>query len=61
MDITLNKVDEDFRINRYENGYMLEVGTRDEDHNHKYKKIICNTTDELHELISQVLKAPLAD
>ena len=61
MNIELHKVEEDFQVYRYENGYMLDIGTRDEEQNWKRKKIICNTTDELHELIDQVLRTPLAD
>ena len=42
MNIELHKVEEDFQVYRYENGYMLDIGTRDEEQNWKRKKIICN-------------------
>jgi len=51
----LAKVNESFTINRYDNGYMLEVGGRDTDSDWKTCKIMCSTEDELFEVIKEAL------
>ena len=49
----LSKVNESITINRYDNGYMLDVGGRDNENEWKSAKILCNTLDELLALISE--------
>ena len=39
----LTKVNENFTINMYDNGYMIEVGGRDDEDNWKTAKIIVDT------------------
>jgi hypothetical protein len=51
----LSKVSENFTINRYDNGFMVEVGGRDADNDWKTCKIICNTEEHLFDVIKEVL------
>ncbi len=49
----LAKVNDSFTINRYDNGWMVEVGGRDEEQDWKNCKILCNTEEELVSLIKE--------
>ena len=49
----LVKVNENFTINMYDNGYMIEVGGRDDEDNWKTSKIIVDTVDELLVLVRE--------
>ena len=49
----LAKVNDSFTINRYDNGWMIEVGGRDKKDDWKTVKAICNTEEELIELIKE--------
>lgn len=49
----LNKVNDAFTINRYDNGWMVEVGGRDKKDDWKNCKIVCNTEEELIALIKE--------
>ena len=49
----LAKVNESFTVNRYDNGWMLEVGGRDKKEEWKTAKIMCNTEEELIALIKE--------
>lgn len=51
----LKKVNESFTINRYDNGYMIEVGGRDDDNEWKNCKILCSSEAELFEVIKEAL------
>lgn len=51
----LSKVNEAFTVNRYDNGYMIEVGGRDSDNDWKNCKILCNTREDLFEVINEYL------
>lgn len=51
----LAKVNETFTINRYDNGFMIEIGGRDNTGDWKNCKILCNTGDELFEVIKEAL------
>ena len=60
MKITkLSKVNESFTVNRYDNGYMVEIGGKDFDDNWKTCKIICNTQEDLLEVINQAIAMEL--
>lgn len=54
----LTKANESFTINRYDNGFMIEVSGRDEDGEWKTAKILCNTEDELVELVKEAISLP---
>ena len=49
----LAKVNDSFTINRYDNGWMVEVGGRDKKEDWKTAKIMCNTEDDLVALIKE--------
>jgi hypothetical protein len=51
----LEKVNESFTINRYDNGFMIEVGGRDKESDWKNCKVLCNTKDELFAVIEEAL------
>ena len=49
----LVKVNESIAINRYDNGWMVEIGGRDKKEDWKNCKILCNTEEELINLIKE--------
>lgn len=49
----LAKVNESITINRYDNGWMVEIGGRDEESDWKNTKTLCNTEDEVVALIKE--------
>jgi hypothetical protein len=57
----LTKVNESITINRYDNGWMVEVGGRDEDDNWKTSKVVCNTEAEVLELVKEYNTLPLSE
>lgn len=51
----LSKVNESFTINRYDNGFMIEIGGKDSESDWKTAKILCSTEAELFEVIKEAL------
>ena len=49
----LSKVNESITINRYDNGFMVEVGGRDTDNDWKNCKILCTTEDEMIAVVKE--------
>ena len=49
----LAKVNESITINRYDNGYMVEVGGRDDDNEWKTAKILCNTDQDMLAVVQE--------
>ena len=49
----LAKVNESITINRYDNGYMVEVGGRDDDNEWKTAKILCNTDHDMLAVVQE--------
>lgn len=49
----LVKVNESISINRYDNGWMVEIGGRDKKEEWKNTKTLCNTEEELIQLIKE--------
>jgi hypothetical protein len=49
----LAKVNESITINRYDNGFMVEVSGRNEDSDWKTSKVLCNTEDEMLAVIKE--------
>ena len=43
----LSKVNESITINRYDNGFMVEVSGRDSESDWKTAKILCSTEEEM--------------
>jgi len=52
----LTKVNENFSINMYDNGYMVEVGGRDSEDEWKTAKIMVTTVDELLALVREAVE-----
>lgn len=50
----LSTVDERFCINMYDNGFMVEVDGRDSDDDYKSAKILCNTLEEVLEVVKEI-------
>ena len=57
----LSKVNESFTVYRYDNGFMAEVGGRDDDDNWKTAKIMCNTEEDLIAVIKEALSMEMAE
>ena len=49
----LAKVNENISINRYDNGWMVEVGGRNDDNDWRTAKILCNTEDEMLAVVQE--------
>jgi hypothetical protein len=52
----LAKVNENFSVNMYDNGFMLEVSGRDADNEYKTAKIMVATGEQLIALIAEVVE-----
>lgn len=49
----LAKVNDSFTVNRYDNGWMIEIGGRDKKDDWKNCKVLCNTEEELISLVKE--------
>lgn len=49
----LVKVDNTFTVNKYDNGYMVEIGGRNSGDDWANVKIICNTLDDVVALLNE--------
>jgi hypothetical protein len=49
----LSKIGDSFTVNMYDNGFMFEASGRTEDGDWAGTKILCNTLDELVQLIKE--------
>jgi hypothetical protein len=54
----LAKVNDNFTVYRYDNGYMLEIGGQDADNEWVESKTIFVTQEELLNSISKILNLP---
>jgi hypothetical protein len=54
----LSKVNENFTVNMYDNGYMLEIGGKDFEDNWKSAKLMVPTIDQLLVLIKEATELP---
>lgn len=57
----LTHVNENFSINMYDNGYMIEVSGKDKKDDYKTSKIMVNTVEELVELVKEVTSMERTD
>ena len=55
----LVKVNENISINRYDNGWMVEIGGRNKKEDWATTKTLCNTEDEVIALIKEWNSLPL--
>lgn len=53
LDNKLAKVNDNFTVYMYDNGYMLEISGRTDNEEWATAKILCNTLDELVALITE--------
>jgi hypothetical protein len=56
---TLVKVNESITINRYDNGWMVEIGGRNKKEDWANTKTLCNTEEEVIALIKEWNTLPL--
>lgn len=49
----LIKVNENFSINMYDNGFMVEVGGRNKKGDYVNAKILCSTLEEVQALVAE--------
>lgn len=49
----LSKVNESITLNRYDNGFMVEVSGRNDDSDWKTAKILCNTEEEMIAVVKE--------
>jgi hypothetical protein len=49
----LSKVNESITINRYDNGFMVEVSGRDTESDWKTAKILCGTEEEMTAVVRE--------
>ena len=54
----LEKVSENYTINMYDNGFMIEVSGRDSDEEYKTAKIMVPTIEQLVELVKEAAELP---
>ena len=54
----LEKVNDNFTIHMYDNGYMFEISGRNSNDDWSTAKILVNTTDELVDLINEASGLP---
>ena len=57
----LSSVQDTVTIYRYDNGWMVEVTGNDSDENWATAKVVCNTEDEVLDLIKQYNATQLVD
>ena len=50
----LTKVNENFTVNMYDNGFMVEVGGRDHDNDWANAKILCQNLEEVIAIVTEV-------
>lgn len=55
----VTKVSEAFTVNRYDNGFMIEVQGRDSKDDWKTSKILCSSEAELFDVIKEILSMEL--
>lgn len=49
----LSKVNESITVNRYDNGWMVEVGGKDDNDDWKTAKILCSTEEEMLSVVKE--------
>jgi len=57
----LTKVNDSFTINRYDNGWMVEIGGRNKKDDWVNSKTLCNTEAELIDLIKEYNTVPVVE
>jgi hypothetical protein len=55
----LDKVNDSFTVNRYDNGFMIEVGGRNGEGEWANSKVLCTDIEALIELVKEAISLPL--
>ena len=55
----LAKVNESITLNRYDNGFMVEVGGRDDENDWKSAKILCATEADMMAVVQEWISMDL--
>ncbi len=55
----LAKVNESITINRYDNGFMVEVGGRDDENDWKSAKVLCTTEADMMAVVQEWISMDL--
>ena len=55
----LAKVNDSFTVNRYDNGFMIEVGGRDDEGEWATSKVLCTDVEALVALVKEAITLPL--
>jgi hypothetical protein len=55
----LAKVNESITINRYDNGFMVEVGGRDDENDWKSAKVLCATEADMMAVVQEWISMEL--
>lgn len=55
----LTKVNENFTVNRYDNGFMVEAGGRNKKGDYVNAKIVASTVEEVLALVKEALEMEL--
>jgi hypothetical protein len=55
----LDKVNDTFTINRYDNGFMIEVGGRNAEGDWANSKVLCTDLEALIDLVKEAISLPL--
>ena len=55
----LAKVNESITINRYDNGFMVEVGGRDDENDWKSAKVLCVTEADMMAVVQEWISMEL--
>ncbi len=55
----LHKVNESISLNRHDNGWMVDISGKDKNNDWKSSKTVCNTEEELINLIKECNKKEL--
>lgn len=50
----LSKVNDNFNVNMYDNGYMVEIGGRDSDNEYKTVKLLVTTVGDLQAIVNEI-------
>jgi hypothetical protein len=50
----LSKVDDSLTVHMYDNGFMVEVSGRDSEDDWATAKIVCNSMDEVVQILNEV-------
>lgn len=54
----LTKVNENFTVHMYDNGYMFEISGRDNDNEYKTAKIMVQNVDQISALVQEAATLP---